>query len=95
MSKHTEKFNEFNERYPEVYAHFERFAFDKIGQGYQHYSARTILERVRWETDSGADLFTTGEPFKINNNYTPEYARLFAKRHPQYVDFFRMRMQKS
>lgn len=95
MSKHTEKFNEFHAAYPEVYENFKRFAFEKIAQGFKHYSAQSILERVRWETEAGADLFTTGEPFKINNNYTAEYSRKFTADNPRFEGFFRQRRQRS
>lgn len=42
--------------------------------GRRHYSARTIVEVLRWETEirepAGAD-------FKINNNAVPDLARLY------------------
>lgn len=95
MSKHTEKFNEFNELHPEVYAYFEQFTMEKIRQGFKHYSAQSILERVRWETEAGADLFTEGERFKINNNFTAEFSRLFTKNNPRFAGFFRQRRQRT
>lgn len=92
---HRQKFEEFDAKYPDVYEMFERFTFEKIRQGYKHYSAMAVMQRVRWETEAGADLFSSGEPFKVNNNHVPYYARKFHAEHPRFDGFFRMRSVKS
>ena len=95
MSKFTKTFNRFNAEHPEVYYYFKQFTFEKIRQGYNTYSVGAIIERVRWETEAGADLFSTGEPFKINNNLRAEYSRKFMSDFPEYDGFFRIRRQHS
>ena len=95
MSKHQAAFDKFHATYPEVYDMFVRFTFEKIRQGYQNYSSRVVLERVRWETDAGADLFGGDEPFKINNNFQPYYARKFHADYPNFDGFFRTRRMQS
>ena len=76
---------------PRVWILFERFALDRISLGHSHYSARTIFHRIRWETDAGAD-----EPeLKINDHYSPFYARRFERIHPGHEGFFRSRVQIS
>ena len=95
MSKFTQQFEEFHADHPEVYEYFKKFTFEKIAQGYEHYSVTAIMERVRWETEAGADLFTSGEPFKINNNLRAEYSRKFMRDHPLFEGFFRTRRQRS
>ncbi len=81
----------FHERYPVVWQLFERFALDRLALGHQHYGAKAIMERVRWETDKGS-----GYPaLKINDHYTAFYSRRFARFHPEHGDFFRTRVQLS
>ena len=55
-----------------------------------HYSARAIVEVIRWETA----LRQKGEPtFKINNNYVSGLARLTISAYPQLEGFFQIRDQ--
>ena len=56
--------------------------------GRKHYSARTIVELLRWQTD----LKDSDKTFKINDHFTPGMARLFMSEHgKRYPDFFRLR----
>ncbi len=81
----------FHEANPEVWDLFVRFTLQRIQQGYEHYSVAAIFERVRWETDKGAD----SPALKLNNNFRAFYARRFAAWYPVQKDFFRTRVQKS
>ena len=86
-----EECRKFNARNPEVWRLFERFAFEKLHLGYGHFSAKAIVERIRWETSLG-----DGAPdLKMNDHYTAFYARRFAAIHPVHAEFFRIRKQKS
>lgn len=76
---------------PHVYELFKRFTFDVIRRGHKHYSSKAIFERIRWHTD----IETMGEEFKMSNNYTPYYARLFMKDFPDHADFFRTKTLRS
>lgn len=71
-----------------VYSAFKSYAFRMALTGRKRYSAKTITEKIRWDTDI-ADSEVT---FKVNNNYTSGMARLFmyeyGHRHP---GFFQMR----
>jgi len=86
-----QKFAEFDAAHPEVWALFERFTLQLIARGFQHHSADAVLHRVRWETSANAD----GKPFKLNNNYTPYFARKFHRAHPHLAGFFRNRKSKA
>jgi len=77
----------YHRQNPQVFELFERFTFDVIKTGRKHYSAKAIFERIRWHTD----VETTGEPFKLSNNHTAYYARLFMHEHPEYCGFFRVK----
>lgn len=78
--------NRFHQAHPEVWRYFEQFTFDRINQGFQHYSADAIMHRVRWETSAGSKT-----QFKISNNHVAYYARAFMRRYPQHNGFFRTR----
>jgi hypothetical protein len=51
----------------------------------EHYSARTLVEVIRWHTD----LQEADQLFKINNNVTPDMARMFNR--ITKTEFFRER----
>jgi len=84
------KFWQYHKENPQVYTLFKKFTFSVIDTGRKYYSAMGIIQRIRWHTDIEGK-----GTFKINNNYTPGYARLFERDHPAYKGFFRMRVLKS
>ncbi len=81
------KWREFHDAHPEVYIRFERMALE-MSRRRDHYSARTIIHALRFHTD------LDGRPedeFKINNNWSPYYTRLFEEQNPALVGFFEKR----
>jgi len=95
MSRHDQLKQEvirFHAKHPIVWDLFVQFTFERIAKGFEHYSSKGIFERIRWETAA-----PNHDPadFKLNNNYTPFYARAFMKKYPKYVGFFRTRKQIS
>lgn len=87
-----EKWWGFHYAHPEVWRLFEKFTFDRIERGFKHYSAKGVFERIRWET---AQAEVGANEFKLNNNYSAFYARLFMEIHPEHDGFFRTRVQTS
>lgn len=83
---------EFHKEHPEVWDLFVKFTFEKINRGFKHYSVNAIFERIRWETESGADGVNI---FKISNNHHAFYSRRFMKIYPSHEGFFRTRIQTS
>jgi hypothetical protein len=72
-----------------VWAIFEREADRLWRKGRKHYAARTIIEWLRHESNvSEADI-----TFKLNNNFIPDLARLYARIYPQRAHFFELRHQ--
>ena len=64
---------------------------DKVwGRGRRHWSARTIIEYLRHETA----LREAGD-FKVNNNYAPDMARLYADTFPDRASLFETRLVKT
>jgi hypothetical protein len=86
------RFTEFHEQYPQVYLLFKKFAKALIDAGNKKLGSKMIIERIRWEYKTGSK---DPEGFKINNNFTAHYARLFIKDHPQYSEYFETRELKS
>ena len=87
-----EAFNEFHKENPRIYQYFKNyFMYLHKRKGWQRVSAKLIIERVRWEV-----LVKTSDPeFKINNNFTAHYVRLFVKENPQYEKCFEFRKLQS
>lgn len=79
-------FLSFHRENPGVWREFERFALDAARAGRQHYGAKSIMERVRWECE-----IAHGSDFKCNNNWTAYYARIFAAKYPEYSGIFEFR----
>lgn len=82
-----EKFNESHAKNPEIYELFKKYTFEVMGKGFKNFGAHTILHRIRWYSD----VESNGEEFKINNNYSAYYSRLFMKDFPEHEGFFRTR----
>ena len=74
---------------PVIWRHFERFALDAI-QVRRKLGAKAIMERVRWESEIGQN-----QEFKVSNNWTAYYARIFALKHPPYRDYFQFKKVKG
>lgn len=85
----TRRFELFHQQNPEVWRLFVKFTKELIGRGFQHNSARTVLYRIRWDTDIATDGELSG--FKINDHFSPFYARLFHRTFPKHDGFFHMR----
>lgn len=66
---------------------FEKLSREVFAIGFEHYSARAVLHRIRWHYH----IDTGNREFKANNNWTPAMARWFMHRHPECGDFFRLR----
>ncbi len=85
------KFEEYHRENPHVYELVRDYAYKAIKAGHSHYGIQSIFELIRWHTT----VETTGDAFKINNNYGSRYARMFNDEHPQYGGFFFTRQQKG
>lgn len=78
-------FEQYDKENPEIWELFKSKTLQTIKKGFSNYSAKGIFEIIRWH--EGGDEKSDG--FKINNNYTPFYARKFMNEYPEYEGFFR------
>jgi hypothetical protein len=75
---------------PDVYRLFDKFTREAISRGHRRLSAWLIINRVRWETS----IVTTGNDFKISNDFIAFYSRLFMALNPEYKGFFQVKQMK-
>ena len=84
-----DKFNDFHRDNPGIYQLFKKFAFQLIDAGCKRLGSKQIIERIRFETA----IKTQGDPdFKINNNHTCFYSRLFCNDHPEHLSKFSFKL---
>ena len=71
-----------------IYKAFKVLTFRMAMTGRKYYSARAIVEIIRWKTD----LKDSTVEFKINNNFVSGMARLFMSEYgDRYPGFFKLR----
>ena len=87
LNKACQNFLKFHSENRHVYDLFEKFTFEVIQSGRRNFGVKSIIERIRWETN----ITSQNSFFKINNNYAPFYARMFEAKYPTYKGFFRKR----
>ena len=80
-----ERFARYDATHPEVWRMFVLFATEARDAGRQHYSARAIIHRIRWECDVNR---RDSEPFKISNLWSSRYARKLIDSDPATWDGF-------
>ena len=69
-----------------IYAEFVRRALQMKRSGREIYSAKTIIEIIRWHTD----LRDKDVTFKLSNNWTSGLARLAMAEYEELDGFFRI-----
>lgn len=75
-----------------VFEYFEKSAIKVWEHGFTHYSARTIVEVMRHR--SNIREIGNGE-WKLNDNKTPDMARLYMLLHPEHIGLFEFRVRKA
>jgi len=85
---HMTNFDRFHKDNPEIFHAVVKFADKqrKLPKPREYYSIEIILNVVRFHTD----LNGTGDPYKINNNYKPYYARMYMQ-YRKCSGFFQLR----
>jgi hypothetical protein len=89
MTVTMEDFVTYHAKNPKVWELFRDFALLAIEKGRKKLGAKMVMERIRWYTTVEARDKCAG--FKINNNYTSYYVRMFEEAYPQHKDVFEKR----
>lgn len=88
-----ERFCEYHAQHPDVFWKFREYAYAMKRAGFSKYGSRAILERVRWHF---AIKQGPQDVFKLNDHFTPHYARLLMQHEPNIFDgFFETRAIRS
>lgn len=80
-------FEIFHRQNPRVYRLFKKFSLALIEAGHNKIGSKQIVERIRYESA----IRTTGNDYKINNNFTCYYSRRFIREFPQHTERFTFR----
>lgn len=79
-----EAFVKYHKDHPHIYQGFKKLSYQMIGTGRKRYSAKMIINVLRWESD----LKAVGEEYKVSDRFQSMYARLLAFHDPQFENFF-------
>lgn len=83
-------FERFHRDNPQVFTRLREMAMAWQAAGHKRCGLKMLFEVLRWEHG----LRTTGEPFRLNNNYTAHYARLLMRHECDLEGFFETRGAK-
>lgn len=82
-----ERFESFHALNPWVYKAFCQITDDWIARGKGRIGIGMLTEILRWQYGRQ----TTGDEFRINNNFRSRYVRLMVAEHPEYAEVFQTR----
>jgi hypothetical protein len=89
--KLLEKFKRFHLENPGIYKEFRFKAYQIKATNRKKYSGWTIINSIRWDHD----VSSTGDVFKINNDFIALYVRLLIYHDPSFSNFFELRTMKE
>lgn len=72
---------------PVIWELFEKFTLQAISLNRKKISHWLIINRIRWETS----VMTTGNEFKISNDFIAFYARYWKEKYPEYDYIFNVK----
>tara|TARA_R110002051_G_C8691427_1_gene493111 strand:- start:230 stop:652 length:423 start_codon:yes stop_codon:yes gene_type:complete len=83
-----ERFKDLHKSRPGIYRKFCEIALTMIERGQDRDSAYSVMHVLRFQDFSpGVDMRPESD-YKISNNMTPFYARLFHRDYPEHREFF-------
>lgn len=83
FSERRDQWLDWHNKNPRIGQCFDRFALEAASTG-RRVSHWLIVNRIRWEVQ----IATTGEDFKISNDFIAFYARNWIEKHPQHRSMF-------
>jgi len=82
-----ERFESFHHLNSWVLVALERLTEDALRHGRSRLGIKHFVEVLRWQYGRQ----TTGDEFRLNNNYSSRYVRLMLRRHPDWAEHFQTR----
>jgi len=83
-----DRFRAFHAANPSVYRRLLVLSRGLVDQGRTRIGIGMLFEVMRWEQM----LYTTGEPWKLNNSFRSRYARLLMAQEPELAGVFETRV---
>lgn len=90
-TEREQAFWEYHAENPHIYDGFDRFARDAVRSQRDTFGAQAIFERLRWYMA----IERNDDAFKVNNNFSSYYARLWMRNNPEQRGFFRRRKLRA
>jgi hypothetical protein len=84
---HQERFEAFHALNPWVLTVLEKLTRDYLAAGRSRVGIGMLFEVLRWQYGR----HTTGDEFRLNNNYRSRYARALIDKHPEWDAVFETR----
>ena len=88
----SERFERFHSANPHIAESLTHLALQERAIGATRISMKYLFEVLRWKRRQSIQ---TDEPYKINNDFTPLYARLIADRDPRLAGLFEKRVRRA
>ncbi|MEU1015377.1 hypothetical protein DEJ48_36560 [Streptomyces venezuelae] len=82
-----ERFEAFHQLNPWILVQLESLTADCAKRGLRRIGIGMLFEVLRWQYGRA----TSGEPFKLNNDFRSRYVRLLVQRHPEWAALFETR----
>ncbi|WP_438491910.1 hypothetical protein [Streptomyces asiaticus] len=82
-----ERFEDFHAAHPWILEALELLTARWIEAGGGRIGVKALFEQLRWSSPDAS----SGNPFRLNNNFTSHYARLLCARHPEWAGVFQLR----
>lgn len=82
-----DRFQAFHQANPWVADELEKLSDVEYRHGDGRIGIKYLIEVLRWNYRRG----TTGQPFRISNDYSSRYARLLVDRRPEFATLFEVR----
>lgn len=85
------RFTSFHERNPWVLTALEKLTAQQLAAGQTRVGVGMLFEVLRWHHS----LSTSGDPWKLNNDYRALYARALLAAHPEWDGVFETRQLRA
>ncbi len=84
-------FQQYDQENKHIYELYKMIAIRLAKEGRKNIGSRSIFEQMRYDYS----FKSNNDPFKVNNNFSPHYARKFVLEHPQYGNLFKFKPLKG
>lgn len=84
-------FQQYHQSNPHIYEIYKSIAIELARQGRRYIGSKYIFEEMRYNHPFNSQ----NDPYKINNNFAPMYARKFVLEHPQFGHLFKFKQLKG